>query len=241
MLLVVAMLTNVALAAPVTGSHSTTLAGIGGKTAAYTVDNDSGAVSVTCSAKATEATSTLSWTLEGSDAAAVAAGLKATATKTGENGAFGVTAPKELSSLSKAEVSLVVVVPMGGSLTVVGGDGALSVTDCEGTLDVRNKGGDINLNVKATKVTANAPKGNVDLELSQGKLAAPSEIDAPIGNIAVSMPGYSANIDGTAASIAVSMPGFTATTQTATAIQGKAADGGALIKLKAPKGNLVLK
>ena len=242
MLLVVAMLTNVALAGgAVTGTHVANLADLGDKTAAYTVQNDHGAVSVTCSPSASSATSTLSWSLEGADAEAVGAQLKATATKSGVNGSFGVTAPSTLEKLAKTELSLVVTLPLGGTLNVVGGDGKIEVTACEGGLDLKNVAGDIRVDAPASSLKVLAPKGSVDLRMAKGSLSGASMIDAPVGNINVSMPDFNANIDGAAQGINVSMPDLVPTTQTATAITGKVAAGGAIMTLKAPKGMLVLK
>jgi hypothetical protein len=242
MLLVVAMLTNVAIAGgDVTGSDTATLADLGDKTATYQVQNDHGAVTVTCSPSASAATSTLSWVLQGADAKAAAAALKATATKSGVNGTFGVTASAELDKLSSKEVSLVVTLPLGAVLNVVGGDGKVDVTACEGSLDLKNTGGDIKIDAPAATLKIVAPTGNVDIRMADGSLTGASTIDAPVGNIAVSMPKFNANISGTAQSIAVSMPKFTATTQTATAVAGKADAGGALMTLSAPKGSLTLK
>jgi hypothetical protein len=242
MLLVVAMLSNVALAGDTaSGSHTAKLTELGDKTAAYTVNNDHGAVSVTCSPSTSEATSTLSWNLKGPGADDVAKSLQASAKKDGTGGTFGVTAPKSLSTMDTKDLSLAVTLPLGATLNVVGGDGTVAVTACEGTVDVKNTTGDITVHAAASTLKVLAPKGNVDLRMANGSLTGASTIDAPIGNIAVSMPDFNANIDGLGQSIAVSMPDLVPTTQTATAIQGKVAKGGAVMTLKAPKGTLVLK
>lgn len=242
MLLVVAMLTNVALAGgDLTGSHSATLADLGDKTATYSVQNDHGAVSVTCSPSASAATSTVSWVLQGADAKDAAAALQATAVKAGVGGAFGVTAPATLDKLTKKEIGLVVTLPIGAALNVVAGAGAVEVVACEGSVDAKNTLGNITINAPATTLKVLAPEGDIDLRMADGSLAGASQIEAPLGNIAVSMPKFNANLDGAAASIAVSMPTFKPTQQTASTIAGKVEAGGALMTLKAPKGSLTLK
>jgi hypothetical protein len=243
MLVLVAILTSVAFSAStVKGSATGEAAGLSTDSGTYTVSNPYGPITITCKA-GTTASASVTWSLDG-DAAiltTVKKGMGADVKKVGTGATIAPLAPKEISTLTTKDVTLVVTLPAGGTYNVVGGEGDVSVKGCKGTADVRNTKGGLAIEGSLTTLKANAPNGDVTAILRSGTLSAASSIDAAVGNIHMEMPEFSAGVTAAASNIHMEMPEFKTTSEAAGSLIGAMGKGGAMLMLNAPKGTINLK
>lgn len=246
MFLVLLSLTLAAHAAPVTGTGSASESGLAAKGSVLNIRNPHGPVRVVCTKSATTASASTTWSLEGAEAKAIAADIQTTVAKTAKGADLAVAAPKTFDSLDKKSLELVVNVPANGAFTVQAGAGDVKVEGCEGTIEARNDTGNVTLSGAFEGVQAVAPKGDIDLSISEGTLRTDSRIEAATGNIVMSMPGVTAGLDVRASNIDVSnivmsMPGFTATQQSTTRLVGKVGTDGAQMAVLANKGKVTFR
>lgn len=134
--------------------------------------------------------------------------------------------PSKPSSIQSADVALVVNLPTQARVKVVGGNGWVQVLGCEGSVAASNRSGDVQITGKLTNVWAQAPRGNVKVELDpDSRLVSTNKIYAGGGSAELSLPlAFSGRFYAKGASVMVEP--LVQGTNSPTLVSGTIGDGG---------------
>lgn len=181
------------------------------------------------------------YSITGTKAANVESKGKSMRIAVGGEGGWGsvkTTMNGTTSGISSWSYPLTVTVPKKALLTVTGRDGSVSVSGCEGTVKVRTTKGGVGVEGTLSKVDVASTDGDVRVNLGEDSvITSTSAIVSYKGRVDLVLP-FGANnklqVTGSQVSVGHVVDG----SNSGTNVSGTIGNGGALIKVSAPKGEV---